>query len=258
VRVAGGEFVRGGDREALWPEDKVTVTEREFWISRGEVTFGEWFAFVNEIYPDGDTGGEERLLPRYIDPDVEHASGSETAILLTQRNPRTGLLEPKYWTDPLTPVVGVSMTDIEAFLEWRNAKARQNGEPWEYDLPTWSQWEKAARGVDQRAYPWGDRFDFTFCKSFYAHPEKVRTANTLLILERGLSYPTDESPYGVRDLAGSVVEWNQDEFQQQQSIRGGAFDVKGPDLFRAASRDSFKADMPSHNLGFRLTARRVK
>jgi hypothetical protein len=57
-----------------------------------------------------------------------------------------------------------------------------------------------ARGVDGRAYPWGDRFDPTFChmrdsRASVAQPEPVG------------SFPTDESPYGVRDVAGGMREW---------------------------------------------------
>jgi len=85
--------------------------------------------------------------------------------------------------------------DARAFARWT---ATRTNEP--IRLPTEAEWEKAARGVDGRFYPWGDRFDPTFCqmlqsRSWPTQPEPIGT------------FAADESPYGVRDMAGAIREW---------------------------------------------------
>lgn len=85
------------------------------------------------------------------------------------------------------PVVKVTFGDARAFCEWMGRR-----------LPTEEEWEKAARGTDQRSFPWGDLWDTT-------------RANVKLTGLRGTaavgSFPSGASPYGVEDMAGNVWEW---------------------------------------------------
>lgn len=256
VRVASGYFYSGGDREALWPEDRIRREVKEFWIARRETTLGEWFDFAADRYTAGAVDRPGAYLPRLTPPSRETGSGEkETKFLVTYDDEKKALL-CEHWRDLETPVVGVSRQDVIDFLEWKNQGA---GGEWVYALPTQAEWEKAARGVDERFFPWGNRFDFTFCKTFYSHTEEVSVSDDLKLLEPGLSFPIDESPHGVRDLAGSVIEWNADRTSPEYpiySIRGGAYDGARASLFRLASRDSVKSDSTAHNLGFRLVARR--
>ncbi|MBN1642961.1 MAG: SUMF1/EgtB/PvdO family nonheme iron enzyme [Anaerolineae bacterium] len=87
------------------------------------------------------------------------------------------------------PVMGVALEDAHAYCAWlRDQTGRA------YALPNEAQWEKAARGTDGRAYPWGEAWDANRC-----HHGAPDTA------------PVDscapQSVYGCYDMAGNVSEW---------------------------------------------------
>jgi len=91
------------------------------------------------------------------------------------------------WQDD-HPIVHVSWDNATAYTQWAGVR-----------LPTEAQWEKAARGTDGRAYPWGNEWDATKC----ANSVGQRLSSTKPIG----SYPSDTSPYGALDMAGNVWEW---------------------------------------------------
>jgi formylglycine-generating enzyme required for sulfatase activity len=91
------------------------------------------------------------------------------------------------------PAVKVSWNDAKAFCEWLGRR-----------LPTEAEWEKAARGADGFAFPWGNDWD----------PTKVNGKAAGL---RGTaavgSFGAGASPYGAMDMSGNVWEWVADWFQ---------------------------------------------
>jgi serine/threonine-protein kinase len=136
--------------------------------------------------------------------------------------------------------VSVSWQDAVAFCEWRSNKDGRV-----YRLPTELEWEKAARGVDGRAYPWGHRFDPSLC-------------NMSSSLEEGPSsqaserFPSDESIYGVRGTAGNVRDWTASTGPRDtQVVRGGAFNLPAI-ITRSANRFWLAPNFVLNYVGFRL------
>ena len=146
------------------------------------------------------------------------------------------------------PVVGIDAWAARAFASWRT---RRTGRI--YRLPTELEWEKAARGVDGRRYPWGDTFDASLCKMRESRPLVPSP-------EPSGSFAADVSVYGVRDMAGGVADWvtpardpdaRLDDELSRLVSRGGAFSDPEYDC-RLASRRPYLALDHADRLGLRL------
>ena len=95
------------------------------------------------------------------------------------------------------PVVFVSFFDALAYCDWAGMT-----------LPTEWLWEKAARGAEGRAYPWGDQPPDA--RNMLAH---VNAPTTSPVGE----FPRTRTPYGCEDLIGNVSEWCQTTAQKDYS-----------------------------------------
>ena len=112
-----------------------------------------------------------------------------------------------YYIAP-TPVTNVSWKDAEAFAEWSGAR-----------LPTEAEWEKAARGDDERLYPWGPRWLDEHCNA-------CNTYGSLLPVDE---FPTGRSPYGLWDMAGNAYEWCRDYYDPNYYHDSPSDNPRGPD-----------------------------
>ena len=250
--VPGGWFACGGD-----PHQERGLSARRIWVDghvfrRFPVTNREFLAFLDALVADGRT--EEAL--RHAPQERAAAEGEQGALFYGFDGQRFSLrpdAQGDLWL-PDWPVCMVDWDGAAAFAAW---EAARTGQPWR--LPGERAWEKAARGVDGRFYPWGDGFDPSWACMVQSHRDRILPAPVG-------AFPVDESPYGVRDLAGGMQEWCGDAFVDTavspaaapaatgahlRAIRGGSFG-DAPSLLRAVFRYGQEPAARSSDLSFRL------
>jgi serine/threonine-protein kinase len=265
VYVPGGPFVAGGDAGAAESLPRAAHEVADFAVARYPVTFREYCAFLDDL---------EQVDPSLARKRAPHdLRGSEGFAV---RKDERGLWEPvpeiiegdaremfpieqgHLWS---VPVVLVDWFDAVAYCAWRSERDGIS-----IRLPTEVEWEKAARGVDGRAFPWGDHFDPTFCLMRASRPfmPQVEPVGT---------FPTDCSPYGAHDMAGGVREWMADvhgettwdaalaEVEPSDGAERGTSPTRvirsgnwnATDVYcRAANRSRFPSLVRGTGLGFRV------
>ena len=223
VLVAAGPFWSGEANPEFEAPPRQRQVLEAFAIGQTPVTVGAYAAFLDALVERGDPARAARHVP---DGGVGWRTGSD------------GRLHPEQYAG--NPVAAVTLRDVQAYLAWR---CEQDGLPWR--LPTALEWEKAARGADGRAYPWGDRWDATLCRCGDGAEGGAPSA---------VGNESDESPCGARDLAGGVREWTSTEHPRdprQRAVKGGGFDARRSECHLAVRR-FVKIDRGAADLGFRL------
>ena len=171
------------------------------------------------------------------------------------------------WADETHPVIYVSWVEAVRFCEWLSLRERRK-----YRLPTEAEWEFAARGQQNRLYPWGNALNGPDLANFADVNKKLPWANSAF--DTGFSetspvgsFPKGASPFGIEDMAGNVWEWCLD-FTAQYSgkertnprgsmegpkrvYRGGSWKSRIPSL-RATARSFNAPAFSSNDVGFRV------
>ena len=233
--VPGGPFIMGGDPHAFDSLERSLHHVPDFAIGRYPVTMEQYLEFINELAAEDAMMAQFRVPRQTGGIDPFFTRGPDGKYFMPAFDRQNNLLDARF------PVFGVSWEDAVAFADWLSER---EGVP--YRLPTEAEWEKAARGVDGRFYPWGDRFDHAFCKTEESRKELARP-------EAIGSFPKDCSPYGVLDMAGGTREWCSDWFDEARglrTVRGGAWNL-GESYTRVCNRDGVGAQDVEINLGFR-------
>lgn len=262
VHVPAGPFIYGPEvtyerlEQAPPPRPRQMIDLAEFWIGRYPVTYAEWKTFL-------DTTGF-------------HWAGHWYAI----RGGWRGWLRrfasvPDYPAEMANyPIVNISQTDALAYCTWLSAQLDVH-----CTLPTEFQWEKAARGVDGRTYPWGEALPrpelahlgatHTLKLDYYFYNLLVRPRQELArsgwYWRTGAPLPVGSilqnvSPYGCYDMAGNVWEWTSSLYNENlpgfHVVKGGSWGYSPQhtacNCRSACSVTTPSADYRAQGTGFRV------
>jgi formylglycine-generating enzyme required for sulfatase activity len=168
LKVPGGTFTMGADGVGEADEQPAhAVTIKSFWLDRTEVTNARYLECVQA----------GKCAPFRDDVARRFGAGPESGFRGAEQ-----------------PVVGVSFVDATRYCEFRGLR-----------LPREAEWERAARGDDNRTFAWGNAKP-TPELACYGHKPGAKGATTAVVG----SHPNGAGPYGHLDLTGNVWEWTSD------------------------------------------------
>lgn len=225
--IPAGTFTRGTSHGEPDERPQHPVSLQAFYIDKCEVTNEQYLRFFQST-PSQCQG--------HVCVDTQ-ADNRDSHIIY--RDGRY-VVEAGYEQHPVTLV---SWYGAQAYCQHQGKR-----------LPTEAEWEKAARGPDGRAYPWGDILDESRLNAGH------RVGDTTTVG----SYPAGTSPYGAYDLAGNVWEWTADWYQayppsshlssffgeKYKVVRGGSWNHPDRDA-RTTHRDIAHPARRIHVVGFR-------
>jgi formylglycine-generating enzyme required for sulfatase activity len=194
VLVPGGPFPMGvptGDRDGgrdEYPRHDVYLDA--YYLDKFEVTTGRYLAFVKA------TGHRSPRHPK--DPSRTLWPQGEMAEMPESLAAR--------------PVINVDWFDADAYCRWAGKR-----------LPTEAEWEKAARGTDDRRFPWGN---VEPTHKHLNYNQRWQGEKTLMPVG---SYEAGKSPFGAYDMAGNVWEWVADWYDPLYYEKSPPRNPKGPE-----------------------------
>ena len=228
VFVPAGEFEMGSNDNDLEASDSEKPRHKvklpDYWIDKTEVTNKQYQLCI-------EAGGCSKLS----------ITSSPT--------------RPDYFTNVIYadyPVIWVSWDQASAYCKWAGRR-----------LPSENEWEKAARGVDVRLYPWGND-----------PPNNTLLNYDLLVGDTTKvgSYPNGASPYSALDMSGNVIEWVEDFYYSSyfpllynptvpppllvgiHALRSSSWAARKAEVRVAVRHFSHRPDGTYNNVGFRCAS----
>jgi len=160
------------------------------YIPEGEFTMGDDSSGDVSLHPESKIHTDAFYIDKF---EVTNEQYDACVYAVECRRPLQvgSVTHNTYFSNPVFakyPVIYVDWKMAKAYCEWRGAR-----------LPTEAEWEKAARGTeDKRIYPWGSNdLDCSFA-NFHGCLGDTAPVNQY---EKGVSV------YGVYGLSGNVWEW---------------------------------------------------
>ena len=160
-------LVPAGEFTVGWPSSVRKVTLKSYYIDKYEVTNAEYQKCVSTQQCSPPSDSKLGSIPYYGNSVYDSY-----------------------------PVVWVARENAEQYCSWREAR-----------VPSGEEWEKAARGTDQRYYPWGNQInDITLRANGPGSDDGFQVTAPVG------SFPLGISPYGAFDMAGNVSEYITDNY----------------------------------------------
>lgn len=273
VYIPEGEFTMGSEHGLPNEKPVHRVYLDGYWLGKYPVTVGQFRKFIEE------TG--------YVS-DAEKGNGSwqfwEGRWVV---RPDGSWKNPYFEQGENHPVVSISWNDAVTYSQWLSIKTGID-----FKLPTAAQWEKGARGTDERMYPWGNDIpdgtranyaDIRFWNKYDDSRQADKTEDDGFTETSPVGrFPAGASPYGLMDMAGNVWEWCYDVYDddyysaspyknplgppgtgtpdQDRVNRGGGswtdrsghITPKGGHNLRSAARTGDEQNSSDDHMGFRL------
>jgi eukaryotic-like serine/threonine-protein kinase len=250
----------GGDNEAVESLPGRWVWVGGFVLGRFPVTNREYIAFLDDLVATGREAEALAYQPRT--PLGMAESAGELPLYRRNRRGRFVLtgVDSAARLEPSFPVTSIDWYAATAYARWLSQKT---GLPWR--LPNEIEREKAARGVDGRAYPWGNYPEATFAWVVERQPGAPQRIGVD-------QHATDESPYGAEGLSGNSRDWCSNVWRPEgppmarerllveeavdadpapRAARGGAF-ISGLSHARSAARFALNPRLRRATLGLRI------
>jgi formylglycine-generating enzyme len=203
------KLIEKGKKIKVEPDYDTQVMKIE-WVTvpAGEFQMGDNFG-------DGDAN-ERPVHAVYLDKyEISKFEITyEQYDLFCKESKRAGTANPQETVRGSRPVLTDRWSDAFDFCYWLSEKTGKK-----IHLLSEAQWEKAARGTDQRRYPWGNAEPSCGLANFNNCASGTQPVG---------SCPAGASPYGVMDMAGNVMEWCQDVYDASYYSSSPGANPTGP------------------------------
>jgi formylglycine-generating enzyme required for sulfatase activity len=254
TQVPAGEFYFGQH------EDLATTDAYEIMVT--DVTVQQYADFLNAALADGYVKSDGEQIVGYYPGDefrgVKHEEKIEAGdwLFIPLNDPsqrikfdgKTFTVQQGYENHPMTMVSWFGAWGYCGYYKTR--------------LPTEMEWEKAARGTDERPLPWGDEIqrenaNFYSSRDPFEDMSSFGSRTSPVGFYNGKNYDgyqtlDSASPYGLYDMAGNVWQWTGDVYEgmHYRFMRGGSKDTYDMDL-RVWARNNATPTYFSPGVGFR-------
>ncbi len=246
VLIPAGTFTMGsaGGKPDEQPPHRVFLND--YFIDRFEVTNRLYVAFLNDGGRHVDVEGRAFVDVRDPDAGIRRTRSGDYRVSL----------------DALadSPAGEISWLGAYAYCRWAGLR-----------LPSEAMWEKAARGTDERTYPWGEEISRDRANYGKEGCCGGDSADGFFTSSPVSEYDLGISPYGVHDMAGNVWEFVSDWYGESyyamspashpegpatglnRVLRGGSFGSESRRL-RTTDRSGLPETLTYRQIGFRCAA----
>lgn len=255
ITIPAGEFFEGQHKHP-------TDVDYDYEIMATDVTNAQYARFLNKALEQGAIKVADNGVTGYypgekfdgFKHEFEITAGDKLLMPLGEKGLHIKFNEGRFSVDkgyenhPVTLVTWFGANAYAQFYGWR--------------LPTEVEWEKAARGTDDRAYPWGNEISPEYA-NYYSSQNIFRKIFGAPVFTTPVGYYNGEnhdgfqtrdgrSPYGLYDMAGNVWNWTGDDYRYThlRYMRGGSF-LNYENNLRIWARNSAGPDYYDIDVGFR-------